>query len=118
MSDVRHSPEDPRARAWRRLGISRDRLVEFCRRHRIRELALFGSVLRDDFRPDSDVDVLVEFLPGASPSLFDHGRLAEALGVLLGGRRVDLLTRGGLSRSRNHLRRESILRSRVPLDVA
>ena len=49
------------------LEIPIDRLTEFCRGHRIRRLALFGSILRDDFRPDSDVDVLVEFEPGATP---------------------------------------------------
>src|SRR5688500_7448890 len=65
----------------------------FCRRHGIRKLSLFGSVLRDDFRPDSDIDVLVEFVPGARVSLFDLGGMALELGKML-GRPVDLKTPG------------------------
>lgn len=76
--------------------IPKERIAEFCRRHHIRKLALFGSVLRDDFRPDSDVDVLVEFEPGHVPGLAFFS-LQEELSELL-GRRVDLNTSGGLSR--------------------
>ena len=71
--------------------IDRERLAAFCRRHHIRKLAFFGSVLRDDFRPDSDVDVLVEFHPGYVPG-FGIVDLQEELGQLLGGRRVDLVS--------------------------
>lgn len=77
------------------LNIDQVALEEFCRRHRIRRLALFGSVLRDDFRPESDVDVLVEFEEGQTPG-FGYVRVQEELAGLL-GRRVDLNTPGFLS---------------------
>ncbi|MGA2500177.1 MAG: nucleotidyltransferase family protein [Tepidisphaeraceae bacterium] len=69
----------------------------FCKRHAIRRLGLFGSVLRDDFRPDSDVDVLVEFDAGCTPSLLDLGGMQVELSELP-GRTVDLKTPGFLSR--------------------
>lgn len=71
-------------------------IAEFCRRHHIKKLALFGSVLRDDFRPNSDIDVLVEFEPGHVPGLAFF-TMQEELSRLL-GRRVDLNTPGFLSR--------------------
>jgi predicted nucleotidyltransferase len=72
------------------LAIARDAIVEFCRRHHIRKLSLFGSVLRDDFRPDSDIDVLVTFEPGEGVGLeiFD---LEEELSGLFGGHKVDIV---------------------------
>lgn len=76
--------------------IDRPAIAEFCRRHHVRRLAFFGSVLRDDFRPDSDVDVLVEFEPGHVPG-FAFFDLQEELSGLL-GRKVDLHTPGSLSR--------------------
>ena len=79
-----------------RLPINRDNLAAFCRKHRIRRLALFGSVLRDDFGPASDIDVLVEFLPGTRMGLIRLAGLELELGQLL-GRRVDLNTPGCLS---------------------
>ena len=78
-----------------RIAINRDRLAEFCRRNHIRRLALFGSVLRDDFRPDSDVDVLVEFEPGRIPGL-RFFTLERELSEIL-GRKVDLKTPNFLS---------------------
>ena len=78
------------------LEMPRQRLAEFCRRHHIRKLALFGSILRPDFRPDSDIDVLVEFEPGFVPGLAFF-TMQEELSALL-GRKVDLNTREGLSR--------------------
>ncbi len=78
-----------------RIAIDRDTIVEFCRRHHIRKLALFGPVVRDDFRPDSDVDVLVEFEPGCTPGLAFFG-MQDELSELV-GRTVDLNTRGWLS---------------------
>ncbi|MCC6680566.1 MAG: nucleotidyltransferase family protein [Phycisphaeraceae bacterium] len=78
------------------LNIPVDRLAEFCKRHRIRRLSLFGSVLRDDFRPDSDIDVLVEFEPNATPGFAFFG-LQEELSDML-GRQVDLNTPGFLSK--------------------
>ena len=73
-----------------RLKPNRERIAEFCRKHRIRRLALFGSVLRDDFGPHSDVDVLVEFEPGARIG-WDFVEVQDRLADLF-GRRVDLLT--------------------------
>ena len=78
-----------------RLDIPRDQIAEFCRRHHIRRLALFGSVLRDDFRADSDVDVLVEFEEGHTPGL-DFFAMQDELGGLM-CRKVDLNTEGFLS---------------------
>jgi len=77
------------------LAIPADQLATLCRRHHVRRLSLFGSVLRDDFGPQSDVDVLVEFEPGRTPGL-GFFRLEEELSALLG--RVDLNTRASLSR--------------------
>jgi len=78
------------------IEIPEDKLVEFCRRHHIRKLSFFGSVLRDDFRPNSDVDVLVEFEPGHVPGLA-FITMQEELSALL-GRTVDLNTPKFLSR--------------------
>lgn len=83
---------------------------EFCARWKIGEMSLFGSALRDDFGPDSDVDVLVSFAPDAEWSLFDHLRMEEDLSGLL-GRDVDIVTRRAVERSANWIRRESILES-------
>jgi uncharacterized protein len=80
------------------IDIPKERIAEFCRRNHIRQLALFGSVLRDDFAPDSDVDVLVEFEPNARVGLLRLAGLEIELGDLL-GRKVDLNTAGFLSDS-------------------
>lgn len=79
-----------------RIPIDRRALEAFCRRHRVRRLAFFGSVLRDDFTPASDVDVLVEFEPGHVPGLAFFAMERELSGIL--GRKVDLNTPGFLSR--------------------
>jgi predicted nucleotidyltransferase len=68
----------------------RTRLADLCRRHHIRRLALFGSVLRDDFGPQSDIDVLIEFEPGHTPG-WEIVDVADDLSALFGGRRVDLV---------------------------
>ena len=78
-----------------RIAIDREKLAEFCRRNHIRKLALFGSVLRENFRPDSDVDVLVEFEPGHVPGLRFFGLEKELSEIL--GRKVDLNTASFLS---------------------
>ena len=80
-----------------RIAINRERVAQFCQRHHIRKLALFGSVLRDDFRPDSDVDVLVEFEPGVSVGLIRLAGMERELSEIL-GRKVDLRTPADLSR--------------------
>jgi predicted nucleotidyltransferase len=78
------------------IQLDREAVAEFCRRHRVRRLALFGSVLRDDFSPGSDVDVLVEFEPGHVPGLAFFAMEAELSAIV--GRKVDLNTPGFLSR--------------------
>jgi predicted nucleotidyltransferase len=78
------------------LSIDRSAIADFCKRHHVRRLALFGSVLRDDFGPESDVDVLVEFEPGHVPG-FAFFDLQEELSTIV-GRTVDLHTAGSLSR--------------------
>lgn len=80
----------------RNIDIPSDEVAELCRRHHIRRLALFGSVLRDDFIADSDLDILVEFEDGHTPGLAFFG-MQEELSELL-GRKVDLNTPGFLSR--------------------
>ena len=92
-----------------RLHFPEDRIAGTCRRHHIRRLALFGSVLRDDFTSESDVDVLVEFAPGKTPGLA-FITIQDELSEIL-GRRVDLHTFSGIERSRNWLLREEILNS-------
>ncbi|UCG42764.1 MAG: nucleotidyltransferase family protein [candidate division WOR-3 bacterium] len=88
-----------------RVRFDRQKVAELCRRYGVAELALFGSVLRDDFRADSDVDVLVSFEPEVHPSLLELVELREDLKDLF-GREVDLVERAGL---RNPFRRRAIL---------
>jgi len=87
------------------LSLPKDKVADFCRRHHIRSLRLFGSALRDDFGPDSDVDVLVEFEGGHVPGFFGLARIEEELAQLF-GRKVDLNTPMSLS---DHFR-ERVLR--------
>lgn len=93
-----------------RIDLNQERLADFCRRWKITELALFGSVLRDDFGPESDVDVLVTFAPDAHTTLFDMVDMQDELAELL-GRRVDLISKRGIERSRNYIRTKAILGS-------
>jgi predicted nucleotidyltransferase len=79
------------------LPVDRDELSKLCRRHRIRRLSLFGSTLRGTDRPDSDVDLLVEFEEGATPGFIALAGIEEELSALLGGRRIDLRTPADLS---------------------
>ncbi len=87
-----------------RVDVPKEAIESFCRKHHVKKLALFGSVLRDDFGPESDVDVLVEFEPGQTPGLefFD---MQEELSALF-GRKVELVSAAGL---RNPFRRHEIL---------
>jgi predicted nucleotidyltransferase len=80
------------------IPIDRDALANFCRRHHVRRLSLFGSVLRQDFGPASDVDVLAEFEPDHVPGFIALHDLEEELSTLLGGRKVDLVTERFLNR--------------------
>jgi predicted nucleotidyltransferase len=99
------------------IDIPKEQLRDFCRRWKITEFSLFGSVTREDFRPQSDVDVLVAFEEGAPWSLFDLVDMRQELMTIF-GREVDLLTRPGVQHSLNRFRREAILGSAVTLDVA
>jgi len=78
--------------------INEERIAEFCRRHHIRKLSLFGSVLREDFGADSDVDVLVEFEAGHVPGLIRLCQMEEELSRVFGGRKVDIVTPKFLNR--------------------
>ena len=78
--------------------LDKEKIADFCRRNHIRKLSLFGSVLRDDFGPESDIDVLVEFEAGHAPGFFRLFDMEEELSSLLGGRKVDLRTPEDLSR--------------------
>ncbi len=93
-----------------KVAIPEESLREFCRRWRITELALFGSALREDFRDDSDIDLLVRFAPDAGTTLFDMVRMEDELSVMF-GRDVDLVSRRGIEASRNSIRRRAILES-------
>jgi uncharacterized protein len=92
-------------------------IEQFCRRWQITELSLFGSVLRDDFRPGSDVDVLVTFASDTRWSLFDMVRMQKELEAIL-GREVDLVERDAVEQSENYIRRKRILSDLVPIYVA
>ncbi len=93
-----------------RIEVPEAALAALCRRWKIGELAVFGSALRDDFAPDSDVDMLVSFAPDAEWSLLDHAQMQDELSELL-GRSVDLVSRRGIEGSRNYIRRKAILGS-------
>lgn len=94
------------------IDIPRNQVAELCRRHHVRRLSLFGSVTRDDFGPDSDVDVLVEFEQGDEPSLAGLVRLQDELSNVFGRRSVDVATPSIL---RNPYRRKAILKDLTPI---
>jgi uncharacterized protein len=100
------------------IEIDKDKLRDFCRRWKITEFALFGSAVRpEEFRDDSDVDVLVSFAEDSRWTLFDLVDMKEELEAMF-GRNVDLLTKRGVEQSHNSIRRRAILSSAVELDVA
>lgn len=80
------------------IEVPKAEISEFCRRRHIRRLALFGSVLRDDFGPQSDIDVPVEFEPGKTPSFFRLFEMQDELSVIFGGGKVDVRTEADLNR--------------------
>jgi predicted nucleotidyltransferase len=90
--------------------IPRKEIADFCKRWHITEFALFGSAIREDFAPQSDVDVLVTFASDVSWSLFDHLRMEQELSALL-NREIDLFTRRAVEQSHNWMRREEILKT-------
>jgi hypothetical protein len=99
-----------------RISIDSARIVAFCQKWKIIELSLFGSVLRNDFGPNSDVDVLISFALGVEWSLLNHVQMEEELCGIL-GRKVDLITRRAVERSENWIRRRAILSSTESLYV-
>ena len=98
------------------IAVDRNRLAEWCRRWKVQGLAACGSLLRPDFGPSSDVDLLVTFEPTAAWSLIDHELMEQELSEIL-GRKADLVSRQGLERSANWIRRETIFATARPLDV-
>lgn len=98
-----------------RIPIPHDAIAAFSQKWKITEFRFFGSVLREDFRPESDIDVLVRFAPDAGHTLFDLAEMEEELAGIL-GRKVDLVEREGVERSENYLRRRSILSGEPPAD--
>lgn len=99
------------------IAIDMEHLRQFCRRWHITELSLFGSVLRPDFQSASDVDVLARFDPQVHHSLADLVTMQEEIETLF-HRPVDLISKAGLERSRNYIRRQAILESARPIYVA
>ena len=93
-----------------KVSIRKDQVTAFCKRWQVTELALFGSVLRGDFGPESDVDVLVEFEEGARHTLLDIAQMENELSRML-GREVDLIERTAVEQSRNYIRRKATLDS-------
>jgi uncharacterized protein len=96
-----------------RIGVSPEQVADLCQRHGIRWLALFGSVLRDDFRPDSDIDVLIEFEPGHRYTYYTLAQIEDDLSALL-GRRVDL----HMPKTLHPFLRDKVLGQAEPLYVA
>jgi predicted nucleotidyltransferase len=97
--------------------LDQEKIADFCGRWHIIEFAVFGSVLREDFRPDSDIDCLVTFDPDAKWTLLDHVRMERQLSELL-ARPVDLVSKRAIERSSNYLRRRAILESAEVLYAA
>jgi len=100
-----------------RIKISRDTIVTFCQHNHIQSLSLFGSVLREDFGSESDIDILVEFEQGHEPGLMEMVDVESELSGIL-GRKVDLVERKAVERSENYIRRRHILQSLETVYVA
>src|SRR5512140_3248545 len=106
-----------RSMTYHGIDIPEEAIADFCRRHRIVRFDLFGSILRDDFRPESDIDVLVEFEAEHSVGLLQMADIELELSQLL-GRKVDLVERKAVESSENYIRRRHVLQSAEPLYVA
>ena len=98
------------------ITLPRKNIASFCKKWKIKEFSLFGSVLQDHFRPDSDIDVIVDFETGTVHTLFDLATMTEELETIF-GRHVDLMTLSSVKESRNYLRRKEILSTREPVYV-
>ena len=92
------------------ISIPRVKIEDFCKRWKIIEFSFFGSILREDFRPNSDIDILVEFAPNSSWGLFDHAKMEEELSQIL-DRPVDLVSKNAVKNSHNWIRKQNILQS-------
>ena len=99
------------------IDVPKEKIAAFCRRNHIRELALFGSALRSDFRPDSDVDMLVEFEPGQEPGLMELVAMENELSEIL-GRKADMVERQAVERSENYIRKRYVLQPMEKVYVA
>ncbi|MCY3825823.1 MAG: nucleotidyltransferase domain-containing protein [Candidatus Dadabacteria bacterium] len=93
-----------------RISVPKKQVVDFCERWSIVELAFFGSILRDDFGPDSDVDVLVQFHPQARHGFLNMACMEQELSEIL-QRKIDMLSRPAVEKNRNYIRREATLKS-------
>ena len=100
-----------------RIDIPQEKIADFCRRWKINEFSFFGSVLREDFGPESDVDVLVTFAEDTKWSLFDLVTMQDELKEIM-GREVDLVERQAVERSENYIRRRHVLHNLEPVYVA
>jgi len=99
------------------LDLHKEEIAKFCLKWKIREFSVFGSVLRSDFRPDSDIDVIVDFEPDSATTLFDMVSMNDELKGIF-DREVDLLTRPAIEQSRNYIRRKEILSSMETIYVS
>ncbi|MBE3132120.1 MAG: nucleotidyltransferase domain-containing protein [Acidobacteria bacterium] len=113
--DVCRFAEEPE-RPYLPISLDADRIADFCRRWKIGELDVFGSVLSPRFSPESDVDFLATFTPDARWSLLDETPMEEELSAII-GRPVDLVSRRAIERSHNWIRRKAILESARPIYV-
>lgn len=108
MKNVETTPAHISKKPPPNFPLSQEDIAKFCRKWQITELALFGSILRDDFTSQSDLDVLVTFAPLTRPSLFDLIQIRDEL-ARLSGRKVDVLTKKSVEQSHNWLRKKNIL---------
>ena len=97
-----------------KIKIPEERIKKFCQKYEINEFSLFGSVLTDEFNPDSDVDILVKFDDNAKHTLFDLAKMQKELKQLM-GYEVDLVSKRGIESSRNLIRKKAILKSAEPI---
>ncbi len=99
------------------IDLNSHAIHEFCRKWKIKELCIFGSILRDDYRPDSDIDLLADYEQDAEWDLFDHMEMEEDLGQIV-GRSVDVLDRIGVETCRNRFLKSEILSSIEPIHAS
>jgi uncharacterized protein len=95
-------------------SLPKDKIADFCSRWRVAELSLFGSVLREDFHPQSDVDILITFQPESNWGLLEHVQMQQELQDIL-GRDVDLVSKRAIERSSNWICRQEILSTAQPI---